>query len=555
MSPYILLAPILIYLCGAMIIPRLHPFLREEARTLAVLLVSVLAFLTSLWLLTEGNQHLEWTFLNWASMIELAGTIQLELDTLGGSFLLLSTLLGMIVLMGSLDEQMEVLSHNYQTGLLVMLASLVAFGLANNLMSMLLAGLLLDAGMLTGVGLTGRPRWFLVLVIQSLIAQGILMMATLILWNETGATILSEANRQVLFLVIASAAIRMGILPFSLIPIAFETLPRRVLALLPLSTLGVGSILLGRLALNLNQLPEFSSIAVIGGLAIALGGWVAWWRDELSIRLMMLTAVAGGWVLWAFAWGLPAAALATAWSSTAALTALAIHGARLELRDNAQLPAFVAALMLLGIPSSAQWTVVTRLSGEAWRRDVNRLSDGTNLDIILNSLRQPASWLLVITAIGIMGVMVTLIDWFIVEEKEADSPRKRGASPQPSQAMAVSLLAALSIPFVSQLFGIEVPSLPESTLEASPLAAQLSALVIGAAGGLWLWRIQPTLRSLHPILDTASTFFSFVWLWRFVGRIGWLLLSTLRGMMLVLEGENYGWLLLFLLITVIFLIQ
>lgn len=548
MSPYTLLAPVLIYLCGAMIILRLHTFLREGARTLAVLLVSVLAFLTALWLLTETNQSLEWSFLNWSSF-ELGGAVQLELDMLGGSFLLLSTLLGMIVLMGSLDEQTEVLSHNYQTGLLLMLASLAAFGLANNLMSMLLAGLLLDAGMLTGVGLTGRPRWFLVLVIQSLMAQGLLMMATLILWNETGTTILSQANTQVIFLLIASAAIRMGILPFSLIPIAFETLPRRVLALLPLSTLGVGSILLGRLALNLNQLPDLSGIAVIGGLAIGLGGWLAWWRDEFSIRLMMLTAVQGGWVLWAFAWGLPAAALTTAWSSVIALAALAIHGGRLELRHHAQLPAFVAGLMLLGIPSSAQWTVVTRLSGEAWLRDVSRLTDGTDLDIILNSLRQPASWLLVITAIGIMGVTVTLINWFIVPEKEVDK------SDQPSRAVAVSLLAALSIPFVSQLFGIEVPSLPELTWPGSPLTAQMSTLVIGMAGGLWLWRIQPTLRSLHPILDTASTFFSFVWLWRFVGRMGWLLLSTLRGMMLVLEGENYGWLLLFLFITVIFLIQ
>jgi hypothetical protein len=79
--------------------------------------------------------------------------------------------------------------------------------------------------------------------------------------------------------------------------------------------------------------------------------------------------------------------------------------------------------------------------------------------------------------------------------------------------------------------------------------------VVGWSGGFWLWRVQGLLNSLRPFLDTVGAVFSFVWLWRLLGRMGWLVLSGLRGMMLVLEGENYGWLLLFLFVTMIFLVQ
>ncbi|MBA3532392.1 MAG: hypothetical protein H0T73_10765, partial [Ardenticatenales bacterium] len=228
----------------------------------------------------------------------------------------------------------------------------------------------------------------------------------------------------------------------------------------------------------------------------------------------------------AFAWGLPEAAILTAWSGSLALAALAVHGGRLDFRHGTQLPGLMAALMLIGVPGSALWNTVIALSGEGWARG--------NL------------WLLTIAAVGMMGSVVALIHWLLPGKSE---PIQR------SRWLGVSLLALLSIPLVGGLWGIQVPPLPTATLLSAPLPAYLTILILGWAGGLWLWRDRELLRPLHPGLDLAAVAFSFVWLWRFVGRVGWLLLSGLRGMMLVLEGENYGWLLLFLFVTMIFLLQ
>ena len=547
MLPYFLLLPVLIYLAAALIIPRLRFLLNEDGRSLAILLSGVLAFIAALFLIHKADMVLPWTLASWDGTVGLGDTIQFRLDLFGGSFLLLATLVGVGILVGSLDEKVDVLHHDYQAGLLIVLAGVVGYALADNLLTMLLMGLLLDAGLLYAIGLAGRPRWLLVLVIHSLMAQGLMIVTALLLWQESHATVLAAASEPVVLLLIASAMIRMGILPFSLIPIAFEPLPQRILALLPLSTLGMGSVLLGRLALG-GLIPDSSFLGLLSALGIGVAGWLAWWREESSVRLMMLSAVQAGWLLWAFSWGLSTVAIATAWSGLLGLTALAIHGGQVDWHDRTQIPGVVAALILVGVPGSGLWQSATLLSGEAWLREARGSTEGSLLDLFLQSVGNPSNWILVLAAIGVMGTTAALMDWIIVEMEE-DQPRQR------SRWVGAGLLVVVSVPFISPLFGLQVPSLPEATLAATPLVAQLSLLIIGWAGGLWLWRMRPELRSFYPLFDNISTIFSLVWLWRIIGRVGWLLLRGYRGMMLVLEGENYGWLLLFFFVTLIFLVQ
>jgi hypothetical protein len=119
---------------------------------------------------------------------------------------------------------------------------------------------------------------------------------------------------------------------------------------------------------------------------------------------------------------------------------------------------------------------------------------------------------------------------------------------------AALVLAGVSIPIVGSLWGLRPPPLPGVEV-AAPLPAQLAIPILGWSGGLWLWQAREMLQPMRSFLYTTGNLFSFVWLWRFVGRTGWLTLRGLRGMVLVLEGENYGWLLLFLFITMIFLLQ
>lgn len=537
MSPQLLLWPIIIYLGAALVIPRLRPWIGEGGRTVGLLLGSVLAFVVALLVVGGMDEPLRWTLSRWGDTVGQGHGIQVQADALASGLILLAGLLGMGALVGSLDEPEDVSSHDYQGGLLVILASVMAFALADNLLTFLVAGLMLDAGLIYGVGLTGRPRWFLVLILHSLVAQSILLGATLLLWRDTGATTLAGADSSVLWLVVASAIARLAPLPFSLLPVAFERLPQRVLALIPLFTMGVGSLLLGRVMQAAEGALDLSALAPLAALGVGLAGWVAWRRTDSSVRLLMLGAGQAAWCLWAFAWGQPTLAVATAWSGILALGALAVQGGHMTFRHGTQLPALVAALMLVGVPGSALWRTATSLSGEAWRREV--LGDALPLG-------DAAHWLVVIAAIGTMGAVAALLHWLGGTDDEAH---------QPSRWTGVGLLAALSVPFIGTLFGLRVPTLPGTTLPASPLAAQLALLIIGWAGGFWLWRVRRALYSLHPLLDDASGLFSFVWLWRIIGRVGWLLLSGLRGMMLVLEGENYGWLLLFLFVTLVFLVQ
>lgn len=529
MPSHIILWPIFVYVGASLFIPRLRPWLGRPARTLGIVLSSVLAFLMVLFLVQQmGESSAEWTLSTWRALAGVGRGIQFQVDTLGSAFLLLVGLSGMGVLVGSLDEPEQGTTEDYQAGILALLGALAMLGVSANMLTFLLAEFLLEAALIFAVGLAGQPRWFLVTVMHTLISQGLMLGATLLLWKETGATALTGASDQVVFLLVLAAVARMAPLPFSLFPIAFETLPQRVLAVLPLTTLGVGGLLLGRIAQHvpLEGLPSLEGMASLGALGVALGGWVAWRREEPAVRLMMLGAVQAAWSLWAFAWGLPQAAILTAWFGAVALAALAVHGGRLDFRHGTQLAGLVAALMLVGAPGSALWSTVTTVSGQAWARG--------NL------------WLLTMAAVGMMGTMVALIHWLLPGKSE---PIQR------SRWIGVSLLAVLSVPLLGGLWGIRVPELPTAPLLPAPLPAYLVVLVFGWAGGLWLWRDRDLLRPLHPGLDLAALTFSFVWLWRFVGRLGWLLLSGLRGMMLVLEGENYGWLLLFLFVTMIFLLQ
>ncbi len=547
MFSYLLFVPVLIYLATALLVPRLRSWISKDAQTLAFLISTVLAFLAALFLIFNQDQFLSWTLSSWEGTVALGNVIQFRLDPFGQSFLLLVTAIGMAVFVGSLDERVDVLHDDYQAGIFVVLGGVIAYGLADNLMTMFLVALLVDAGLLYAIGLAGQPRWFLVLVIHSLMAQGFMILAALFLWQDSHGTMLSSANEMVLWLLVASAVSRMGVLPFSLIPIAFEPLPQRILALLPLATIGMSSVLFGRLSL-VGSVLDSNLLSLLAAFGIGIAGWLAWWREESSTRLMMLNAVQAGWLLWAFSWGLSTEAIAASWSGILALGVLAIHSGQVNLRDWGQVPGIVAALMLVGLPSSALWQSATRLSGEAWLREIRNTASGPVSDLFWQSLGNPSNWILVLAVVGVMGTTAALLEWLIVEVEEDPFP-------QHSRWIGSGLLAFLTVPFFASLFGISVPTLSDANLVTSPLVSQLSLLTIGWAGGLWLWRMRPELRSFYPLFDNISTIFSFIWLWRIIGRVGWLLLSGYRGMMLVLEGENYGWLLLFLFVTLIFLVQ
>ncbi len=547
MTFHSLLAPAFIYAGGSILLYVLRPFLGERTRRFVGLLFTVAAFLTVVWLLpASGILPERWTLSNWGDPEGVGHGLEFKLDTLSATYLLLTAVIGMAVFAGSLDVTDEPGTPDYQPGLLGLLSGIAIMVIADNLRSWLMAGLILDVGLLFSIGFAGRARWFLVLVLHSLVTQGALIFATLALAGVSNSTALVPNNQAALYWTLVAAVARLAPLPFCLYPIAFEKIPQRILGILPLATLGTGSLLLARIiqVAEFGPQSDFAALGTVAALGVGLGGWVAWRRDEPSVRLMLLTATQSAWVLWAFAWGATDVAIRTAIFGVLALSALAVHGSRVDFRHGVQLPVMFAIASLAALPGSALWYAVTTLSGEAWWRDISQ-SPTTGLSLAY--LLRPAAWLTVIAAIGIMGTVAALLQW-LVNQQDDDY--------QPSRWVGVTVLAFLSLPFVGELFGLRVNPLPGAPFDIPiPLPAQWIMVVIGWTGGLWLWRVRRTIHSLHPLLDNTASFFSFAWFYRILGRIGWLLFSAVRGIVLLIEGENYGWLLLFLFVTLLVLVR
>jgi hypothetical protein len=546
MTFHSLLTPALIYAGGSILLYMIRPLMGEKTRRLGGLLVTVLAFLAVVWLLPSGDILPErWTLSNWGDPDGVGRGLEFRLDTLSATYLLLTAVVGMAVFAGSLDAKDDPDTPDYQPGLLGLLAGISIMVLADNMRTWLMAGLVLDIGLLFSIGFAGRARWFLVLVLHSLVTQGALIFATLALAGASNSTALDPSNQPAIYWTLIAAVARLAPLPFCLFPIAFEKIPQRVLGILPLATLGVGSLLLARViqAAEFGPQSDYAALGTIAALGVALGGWVAWRRQEPSVRLMILTTTQSAWVLWAFAWGATDVAIRTAIFGVLALSALAVHGGRVDFRHGVQLPMMLAIASLAAFPGSALWNTVTTLSGEAWWRDISQ-SPTTGLSLAY--LIRPAAWLTVAAAIGMMGTIAALLHWLVNEGEDEY---------QPSRWVGVTVLAFLSIPFVGELFGLRVNPLPGAPLSTTPLPAQWVLPIIGWTGGLWLWRVRRTIHSLRPLLDSTASFFSFAWLYRILGRVGWLLFSGVRGIVLLIEGENYGWLLLFLFVTLLVLVR
>lgn len=521
MPPHLIVWPTILSLFGALAIPRMGPWLPQRRYALVVLLFAVVLFVFAL--LIAATTPSEWVSEMWGANVTSVVPLRYRIDDLGRAFLILSGLVGLGALVGSLDEAEPLASREYQASLIGVMGGLFALSFADTLIGWMGAILVVDTALLYGLGMVGRPRWLGTLFPQVLFSDLLILVALILQWQE-GLGVASTSSWLSLALL-GAVIFRMAPLPFSLFVLADEPLPQRVMVMMPLVTVGIGGLWLARLPQFMGEqaLAAPEALAVFAAVGVALAGWVAWRLRQPSQRMMMLTASQAAWVLWAWAWGYQGEAVAAAWAGSLALGALAFHGGRLDARHYGQLPSAVAVLMLLGGPLSAAWPVLSRVSGSAWQRGEQGL-----------------------LALGIIGLMTTVVaygHWLIPEQVEPTHP---------SRWVGGGILVLLSIPLVAALWGIR-PPLPHQAISAS-WAEQWSLPVLGWAGGLWLWQIRERLAPLRALLDSSARLLSFGWLWRGLNRLSQLLIGAVRSVMLLLEGENYGWLVLFLLLALILLL-
>lgn len=526
MSDVRLISPLLVLLAGALVIPRFRPWLRQPRRAFWILAVAALAFALTLWV--SQSFPARWTLSTWSLVgsqdtLRLAGTAETAPLVLLVAFVLLA------LSVGSLDERWEGQSLDFDAVTLAVAAGLLGVLLSANLLTLLYAFALLDIAILYAVGLPGRGRW----PVTSLLLEGgadiLLLAATLLVWRETGTVAFSDAvdEPQALRLLAAAFGLRLGLFPLHLWTSRPVGSPRRILALVPLVTLLGGGywFTAGARLWGAEFVPSW--LALPAALTIALMGLLVWRRDDVATKVASFAAWYAAWLVWVVAYGRPDLGLLLVVGGTLGLAALGLHAGEIGFGDRSQLSGLLAAAAVLGLPGSALFSAASWLSGQALYRG------------------EPLAALLAV--VGVAAATAGVLD-FLTERRQA--PR------QPSRWTGLLLLSLAAWPAIGQLAGLWPQPDPVSVGRydtALPLAIRVGPLLLGWLGGVYLWRVRSFLERARPILNGLSEFLSLAWLWWLGARVVRVIATSTRGAMRIVEGENYGWLLLFLFLAMFFL--
>ncbi|HYN87813.1 MAG TPA: hypothetical protein VER55_04760, partial [Ardenticatenaceae bacterium] len=336
------------------------------------------------------------------------------------------------------------------------------------------------------------------------------------------------ANQIVALRLLAGAfTVRLALFPFHLWAAPLPGLAARGVVLVPLATLLAGGVWLCRGALLWGSEIAPPGLALPAAFALALLGFLAWRHKDSATKVATLAAWHGGWVVWAVAYGRPDLGLLLIACGILGLAALALHGGTVAPGESGWLPALLSAAAVVGLPGSALFTAGSWLFGQALYR------------------RAPIVALL--AALGVSAVSVALVELL---------SRSESRDRQPSRTIGLMLLGLAAWPLVAGRLGL-VPELPPASagrFDADlPLAVRVGPLLLGWAAAILLWQVRAGLRPAQAALDAAAALFSLTWLGQLGGRLLEVAASGLRGAMRVVEGENYGWLVFFLVLTLFFL--
>ena len=519
------------------------PWFRRRA---AALLLALTTLLLSANLIVRASA--EGAF--WRPLFSTGATIALTADPLGGGLALLCSLAVTIVCMATLARPLE----RYEAvGMLWMVGTVSGVALAGNLLTLCLAWVAMDLGLLF-VDTMRAPEEGLPRAVRNalggLLSSVTLLAGAVVALSQTGGesslAALSLDGLPVSFLM-AAALLRLGIYPLP------GSLKRNWLAYLP--SICAGSYLwLRAVTLSTGALPWQDWLLPLGGATLLVSGMLAFLAPDLATALPAL--LLNGLTLVMLAPLVDhAAGLGVGLAATASLVlSLAVLRADGQVRPIApfglwaRVPLALALGSLVGWPGTVGFTahwLFLRLCAQSGRRG-----------------------LVFVAAASFLLVTVPL--WSRLRNVMREVCHPTVPSPRLARlAMAMAALGALFIVVLGltpTLFGLFWPGAsgfvePSALTMFSGTLVQFAAIVLMAivfpAMGSYalqgLWESLPD--RIGPWVDTLGALLEMDWLHAGIdyvlGRVGRVMARTL---MAVEEGLYLGWALLWGLVLALYLV-
>ncbi|GAP63104.1 hypothetical protein ARMA_1527 [Ardenticatena maritima] len=527
-------------LFGAVAIPRI-PRLDWPLRQMLVLWLAVLGLLATL--AFAAVPSFMQIISAWQNFAGPAHVLSLEKTADGVRLGVLAFLAVVGILTAGLDETHETPFSEHITVVPAIAVTLLLFGLSGNLLTLLFAWTLLDLLALMALGFPGRSNWTLMAGILQGVGLFLLLIATLRTWTSstTLAFFAVTTDALTLHILLAAMAVRMSLYPLHLFAWPQMHVPPHTRALLPLLTLGAGGFWWLVFGASLETLSYAWLVYFLLGIGLVASGLLFWRARRPALRTATLTVWLGHLLALAVFFNIPTLAHAILWNGTLAAAVIAFHGGSRPWRQPSTLALGMAILALSGLPGGAL--------GEVGR-------------LLATLTTQGHDWLAGAVVVGMSmlfaGMLALLRRMYAHAEEAADAASANETEEEEAPSahtpdrtwLGLMVLGLAAWPVVGGVLGLAPPA---SATSAFPWGMHIATLGLAWLAAFFFIRLETSVLGLSAWLNALAATLSARWLWQGVGALGLLLMRATRGLLRVLEGENYGWLLLFLVIILILL--
>ncbi len=530
---YLLLPPALLgFSACAMFL--LRPWVSRPGR----MLVLLWALAGALWLtirLTWGTNQI-FILSSWSQIGLPILPLAIHVQAIGVWISVLALLVTTALLLAHLDEPTDKLRPNLAAAAVILAAVTVLWAMAANLVTFLVAWVLLDATAMFAFGL-GRSSGLASRIVVVGQLSTLILLGAAIQFPPAVDPLMKGAGNEVqrvgLWFAFA-VALRAGIYPFHFNIERKPMAPTFVVGILPFisSIAGLG------LALRLYEMsgsspfPDWLAGMVCAGL-IPLG-FLVWKATHRAQRISLLLAYQSALAFVALLWNLPVATLGVFLVAGMALPLLLIAPRTAENPSLKRWPEWLAWASIAGLPMTAGFWVVRALLQHA----------------VVSNLPWP------VAAITVGNLFVIAAAFHNLAVKQPIE--RRG----PSSWIAAVFLAAplvllgsstLLLRFLMLASSATYWAAPPAALTGFQNVALWTALILPWPGGYFLWKgwrsvpifIKPRIESLRNLLNAQ-------WLLRTFGRAAEYLGDLLRDATGLWEGEHvFLWTLLFAFILIL----
>ncbi|MFQ6058781.1 MAG: proton-conducting transporter membrane subunit [Anaerolineae bacterium] len=556
MATYILLAPVVFLLLGAILILFLGEERPAEGWDPLPPSITGLAFVASLLLRDELPVRVALS--RWRPLSQFRAELVYYADGLALPFLLLMTLLGLAAILSSLDRPLRGPEKNrlYAASFFLTAAGL-SLVLSANLITLCLSWVLLDLGIFLVINLQGGDGPPLPAAIRALATNGVAGMALLaaaLMVSQSEASLVlvrGVVPLLALSLLALAALVRMGLYPAHLgLPATEGRLWANALYRLIPASAGV-YLLVRAYSLARGPLPVEDTLLLLGSLAVVASAILAWGEKRVNGILSWVAINQVSYVVLAMGLGTPQMAIVALLQAVNLVLALGIFFLSQGMAEGApsrlhalgvQALRTVAVASLLGLPLTlgfwVRWGFYRQaVEGGAWPLVLlSAVASALLLPPLMASLRSAPSRPGRLTETGWAGLGLLALPLVLL-----------GLQPLLLMPLVRPVGGAASRPYLGQLIPSTYPLLG---LEI------VAAILLPLLAGYGLYRAWQAFAERGEVLVQAiCTALDLAWLyrllWRGILRLG----AALQGLAAFTEGKYaLAWVVLLALVVVLLIL-